>query len=358
LTVDFVCNQEIVMAARKSLAQDAWDYIAGAAESETTLRRNRVALDSVAFEPRVLRDVSVVHPSGEFLGHKLRIPVVLAPIGSMQAIAKGGSADACRGAGAFGTIPFISSITEPPLEECAAATDSPKMFQLYVRGDLDWIKALLDRVQQAGFSALAVTVDSAYYGIRERQLMSHWLPPSVRMHTGRRLQSAITWDLIDELKKIWDGPLALKGIATVADAKLALEHDVDAIWISNHGGRQLDHGRGTMEMLPGIAEAVGGRVPIVIDGGFLRGSDVVKALALGASAAAIGRLQCWALAAAGPDGLVRALEILETEMINTMGLLGVTSVAELDASYVCESTPVGPCHEMSTFVHLPNGRIL
>ena len=346
------------MAARKKLAQDAWDYIVGAAESETTLRRNRVALDSIAFEPRVLRDVSVVDPSSEFLGHKLRIPVLLAPIGSMQAIVEGGSATACKGAGAFGTIPFISSITEPSLEECAAATDAPKMYQLYVRGDLGWIKELLDRVEKAGYASLAVTVDSAYYGIRERQLMNRWLPPSVRAQQGRQLQSAITWDLMDKVREIWRGPFILKGIATVADAKLGLDHGVDVIWISNHGGRQLDHGRGTLEMLPGIVDAVAGRVPIVIDGGILRGSDVVKAISLGAEAVAIGRLQCWALAAAGAEGLVRALEILEKEMINTLGLLGVTSVAELDSSCVCESQPVGPCHEMSTFVHLPDGRIV
>ena len=353
MSTEFVCSQEIVVAAREKLSKEIWDYLMGAAESETTLRRNRLALDSIAFEPRVLRDVRAVDPSVEFLGHKLRIPVMLAPIGSLQAIVEGGGATVCRAAQAYGTIPFISSITEPSLEESAAASDGPKIYQLYVRGDLEWIREILDRVREAGYAALSVTVDSAYYGIRERQLMNRWLPPSVRAQTGRNLQSGITWELIDKMRELWPGPIMLKGIATVADARLAIEHGIDVIWISNHGGRQLDHGRGTLEMLPEIAETVAGRAPIVIDGGIVRGSDVVKALALGAQATAIGRLQGWALAAAGADGLVRALEILEQEMTVTMGLIGVTSVAELDSSYVSPATPIGPCHEFSAFTHLP-----
>lgn len=358
MSADFVCNQEIVIAARRNLPQNVWDYLTGAAESETTLRRNRMALDSIAFQPRVLRDVAKVDARGAFLGHKLRIPVLNAPIGSLQTIVAGGGVAACRAAASFGTIQMISSVTQPALEECARAAEAPKIFQLYIRGDMSWIEGIVNRAKLAGYVALALTVDSSHYGMRERQLMNRWLPPSVRVQENRHLQAAVTWQQMAQIKALWGGPFILKGIATVADAKLAVEHGVEAIYISNHGGRQLDHGRGTMEMLPEIADAVKGRAEIVIDGGFLRGSDIVKAIALGAKAAAIGRLQGWALAAAGEAGLIRALEILENEMINTMGLLGVTRLAELGPDYVCKTTPVGPCHEMSTFFHMPGGRLV
>jgi isopentenyl diphosphate isomerase/L-lactate dehydrogenase-like FMN-dependent dehydrogenase len=358
MAADFTCNQEIVIAARKNLTQDVWDYLTGAAESETTLRRNRYALDRIAFLPRVLRDVSKIDPSTTFLGHRLRIPVMLAPIGSLQAIADGGGATSCRAAATFGTIPIISSITQPSLEECATAAAGAKIFQLYIRGEKPWLKEILERVRTAGFVALGITVDSALYGLRERQLMNRYLPPSVQTQTNRHIQSAITWDLVDWVKDQWEGPLILKGIATAADTKMAIERGIDIIYVSNHGGRQLDHCRGAIESLPDIVAAADGRAKIVIDGGFLRGSDVVKALALGADAVAIGRLQGWALAAGGHDGLVRSLELLEREVINTLGLLGLTRFGDLTSEYVCKSDVVSACHEMSTFVHLPGGRLV
>jgi isopentenyl diphosphate isomerase/L-lactate dehydrogenase-like FMN-dependent dehydrogenase len=358
MTAQFRCNQEVVAVARKALTQDVWDYLTGAAESETTLRRNRHALDSIAFLPRVLRDVSKIDPSTTFLGHKMRIPVMLAPIGSLQAIAEGGGETACRAAGTFGTIPMISSITQPSLEECAKATTGPKMFQLYVRGDKPWIKDIIERVRAAGFAALAVTVDSALYGLRERQLMNGYLPPSVRAQTGRHIQSAITWELIDWIKNEWKGPLILKGIATAADTKLAIERGIDVIYVSNHGGRQLDHCLGAVESLQTVVATAKGKAQIVVDGGFLRGTDVIKALALGANAVAIGRLQGWALAAGGHDGLVRSLELMETEITNALGLLGLTSFKDLGPDYVCKAEPVTVAHEMSTFTHLPGGRLV
>jgi glycolate oxidase len=355
---EFSCNQEIVAAARKNLTQDVWDYLTGAAESETTLRRNRYALDKLAFLPRVLCDVSNIDPCVDFLGHRLRIPVMLAPIGSLQAITEGGGASACRAAAQFGTAAMISSITLPSLEECASAAKGPKFFALYVRGGKDWIKDILQRAKGAGYGALALTVDSALYGIRERQLMNRYLPPSVRTQTNRHLQSATNWELMDWIREVWNGPFMLKGIATAADTKKAIERGVDIIYLSNHGGRQLDHCRGTIEALPDIVAAAAGRAKIVIDGGFLRGSDVVKALALGADLVAIGRMQGWALAAGGADGLVRCLEFIEREITNTLGLLGLTSFAELTPEYVCKSDVVGICHEMSTFTHLPGGRLV
>jgi glycolate oxidase len=162
---------------------------------------------------------------------------------------------------------------------------------------------------------------------------------------------------MDAIKEIAGLPFILKGVATAEDAELAVAHGVSAVYISNHGGRQLDHGRGTIEMLPEIAAAVGKRVEIVLDGGILRGTDVVKALALGANAVAIGKLQGWGLGAGGKDGLLRVLEILENEIAVAMSLLGVTRVDQLAPSYVCPGAPVAFAHEMSAFPHLPGGRL-
>jgi glycolate oxidase len=357
MNIDFVSNQEIIMAARRNLSQDTWDYLTGAAESESTMRRNRLALDSLAFRPRVLVDVSKVDTSTSFLGHKLRIPVMMAPIGSLQSLVPEGGVAASKAAEQFGTLNFLSSVTQPSLEEIAASTNSPKIFQLYVRGNLKWVEEILGRVKKAGYKALCLTVDSAYYGNRERQMMNRWLPPSKRVESQRHYQTMLTWETMDAIREIGGLPFILKGVATAEDAAIAVEHKVDVIYISNHGGRQLDHGLGTIDMLPEIVRAVDGKADIVIDGGFLRGSDVVKALCLGAKAATIGKLQGWALAAAGSAGLVRALELMEAEIISTMGLLGVSGIQQLKQSCVRAAQPTALPHEMSTFVNIPGGRL-
>lgn len=358
MSADFVNNQEILLAARRKLNQDVWDYLSGGTESETTMRRNRLGLDSIAFRPRVLIDVSKVDPSTSVLGHKLRIPVMLAPIGSLQAVDPEGAVAASKAAAEFGTINLVSSVSEPGLEETASSTNSPKIFQLYIRGDHQWIEDLLGRVKQAGYVALCLTVDSAHYGNRERQAMNRWLPPSKRMEKQRIYQTMSTWETLKLIKEVWDRPFVLKGIATAEDAVLAIDHGVDVIYVSNHGGRQLDHGQAAIDMLPEIVDAVSGKAEILVGGGFLRGSDVAKALALGAKAVAVGKLQGWALAAAGIEGMVRALEILESELITTMGLIGVTRVDQLNASHVCAAQPTAHPHEMSTFVNIPGDRIL
>jgi isopentenyl diphosphate isomerase/L-lactate dehydrogenase-like FMN-dependent dehydrogenase len=284
--------------------------------------------------------------------------VMLAPIGSLQAIHQGGGAASCAAAAKFGTIPMISSITLPSLEDCAKAAEGPKIFQLYVRGDKDWMRDILRRVKAAGYVALALTVDSALYGIRERQLMNRYQPPSVRAQTNRHLQSAITWELMEWIRDEWGGSFILKGVATAGDARMAIERGVDIIYVSNHGGRQLDHCRGAIESLVDVIAAAGGKARVLVDGGFVRGTDVIKALALGADAVSIGRLQGWALAAGGADGLTRSLELLEREIRNTLGLLGLVSFKELTKDYICPTEPLGPCHEMSAFTHLPNGRLV
>jgi glycolate oxidase len=357
MALDFVTNQEIIMAARRNLADNVWHYLAGGAESETTMRRNRFGLDSLAFRPRVLVDVSKIDATTTFLGHKIRIPVMLAPIGSLQSITPEGGGAVAKAAQQFGTVNFVSSVTQPSLEEIAAASGNPKIFQLYVQGDLKWVENLLARVKQAGYSALCLTVDTAHYSHRERQMMDRWLPPS-RRGIGYEYRAGLTWELMDAINQMAGLPFILKGVATAEDAALAVEHGVSTIYVSNHGGRQLDHGRATIDMLPEIVAAVGGKAEVLIDGGIVRGSDVLKAIALGARAVAIGKLQGWGLAAAGQAGLLRVLEILESEIVTTMGLLGITHLDQLTSAHLCKVQPLGPAHEMSAFPHIPGGQLL
>jgi glycolate oxidase len=357
MALDFVTNQEIIMAARRNLPEHVWHYLTGGAESETTMRRNRFGLDSLAFRPRVLVDVSRVDASTTFLGHRLTIPVLLAPIGSLQSITPLGGVAVARAAEEFGTINFVSSVTQPSLEEIAAASGNAKIFQLYVQGDLKWVEALLARVKRAGYAALCLTVDTAHYGRRERQMMDRWLPPS-RRGVGYEYRAGLTWETLDAIKEMAGLPFILKGVATPEDALLAVEHGVGTIYVSNHGGRQLDHGRATIDMLAEIAEVARGKADIILDGGIVRGSDALKAIALGARAVAIGKLQGWALAAGGQAGLVRALEILQSEIVTTMGLLGVTRLDELNEKYLCKVQPLTPPHEMSAFPHMPGGQLL
>jgi len=357
MSLDYVSNQEIIQAARRNLPQDVWDYLTGGAESESTMRRNRLGFDSLGLRPRVLVDVSKVDTSTTFLGQKLRIPVMLAPIGSLQTITPEGGVAVAKAAAEFGTMNFVSSVTQPSLEDIAASTNHPKIFQLYIRGGLDWCAEIVGRVKKAGYMALCLTVDTAHYSRRERPLLNRWQPPSRRTETGRIFQAMLTWEMADAIKKIAGMPLIIKGIATAEDAKIAVDHGVDVIYVSNHGGRQLDHGLGTIDTLPEIVEAAGGKADIVLDGGVARGTDVVKALALGAKAVTIGKLQGWGLGAGGKEGLVRVLELLEEEMVVDMALMGVTRVDQITSSYVCKAAPVTFAHEMSAFVHIPGGQL-
>ena len=355
---EFLSNEEIVQAARRRLSQGPWDYLVGASESETTMRRNRLAFDRVAFRPRILVDVSSIDASTAFLGHRLRIPVILAPIGSLQVFTPEGGAAATKAAGEFGTLHVVSSVTQPLLEEICAASETPKIFQLYIHGDWDWTKDMIDRAVSAGYQGLCITTDTASYSRRERPMLSRWTPVSQRNPSDPVWQASVTCENIDRIKEYAGLPFMLKGVATPDDAKIAVDHGVNVIWISNHGGRQLDHGLGTMQMLPGIIDAVGGKADVVVDGGVQRGSDAVKAIALGAKAVAIGKMQGWGLAANGVDGLGRVLEILEDEIRVAMALLGVTSINQLSPSYVCQAEATTTPHEMSSWVNMPVDRIV
>jgi len=358
MALDYVTNEEVVQAARKKLFQGAYDYLVGGAETETTFRRNRLAFDTVAFRPRVLVDVSDVDPATTLLGHKLRIPVLLAPIGSLQTFDPEGGLGSTKAAHQFGIVHVVSSATEPGLEEIAAASPSPKIYQLYIRGDEAWVEDRLKRAVDAGYKALCITVDTAVDSIRERPLLTRWAQPTRRRDPREREYSKkVTWDTVQGYKQRTGLPLLIKGIATAEDAAIAVQRGVDVVWVSNHGGRQLDHGLGSMDTLPEIVQAVGGKAEIVLDGGVYRGSDVLKAIALGANAVAIGRLQGYGLAAAGAEGVVRVLEILEGEIRSAMGLMGITRVSQLNPSYVTKAPMVTMPHEHSAWVNLPGGRI-
>ena len=346
----FLTLQEIVAAARRNLAPGPWNYLVGGTETETTTCRNRQALDSIAFRPRVLNDVSHVDTSANFLGKEVRLPVMLAPVGGMESFAENAAADAARGAGQFGIPQMLSSVCRPGLEATATAADTVRVFQLYVRGDDAWVDDWVSRAKAHGFTAFCMTVDSAYYSRRERDLAGRFAKPwRPSESSGMRFQAALSWDEVKRYKAKHDLPLILKGIATAEDAEIALAHGVDVIYVSNHGGRQLDHGLGSAAVLPEIVAAVDGRAEVWVDGGFMRGSDVVKAIALGARTVGIGRLACLGLAAAGVPGLVRTLELLEEEVRICLGLLGVTSFAALTTRHVTSAAPVSEPGVLSAF---------
>jgi isopentenyl diphosphate isomerase/L-lactate dehydrogenase-like FMN-dependent dehydrogenase len=354
---DWVSNEELIQEARRRLHQGAWDYLVGGSASETTLRRNRLAFDRVAFRPRILVDVSEIDTSTTFMGQRLRIPAILAPIGSLQVFDPGGAIPVTKAATEFGIMHSVSSVTLPVLEETAAATPTPKIFQLYVHGDTKWTEEIIGRIKGAGYAALALTVDVSHYSRRERPMVSRYQRPSQSIVPTKNYLGALTWETMDMIKELAGLPFMLKGVQTAEDALLAVEHGVDTIWVSNHGGRQIDHGLGSLTTLPEIVQAVAGRARIIIDGGVQRGSDILKAIALGADAVALGRLQGWGLAAGGQAGVVRMLEILEDELICEMGLLGVAKLSDLTPKHICAAEPVTMPHEMSSWVNMLVGRI-
>ena len=339
-TGDFQCLHEFIPAARAKLSDHIWGYLVGATESETTLRRNRMALDSLALRPRVCVDVSKIDTSTTLFGRKLRIPVILAPVGSLESFDAGGAATAGQASSAFGNAIMVSSVTHPGLEEVAAATSGAKIFQLYVRGDDAWIDDVVKRAIDNGYDAFAITVDTAAYSRRERDIAGRFVKPWRATATGQSWQAGFTWDNVKHFKDKHSVPLILKGIATAEDAALCCEHGVDGVYVSNHGGRQLDQGRGSMDVLPEVMAAVRGRAKVIVDGSICRGTDIVKAIALGADAVAMGRMYCYALAADGAAGVVKMLELLEHELGVAMALAGARSLNELNPAYVHRNAPI------------------
>jgi L-lactate dehydrogenase (cytochrome) len=363
--------------AKQRLPRLVFDYIDGGAEAEITLRENSRAFEDVTFRPKG----AVVTPSVDLrttvMGASLELPFILAPLGSSRMFFPHGEELAAHAAGAAGTAYILSTLSGTRLEDVKAASAGHVWYQVYLCGGREVATAMLERVRTAGYGALVVTIDTAVSGMRERdsrngikellgrgpsmlpylpQMLAKpgWLAgmlsdgglmkfPNVLLPEGpmpyadvsRTLeQSAVCWDDLKWIRQLWKGPMMIKGVHTADDARRAVDEGAQALVVSNHGGRQLDGVPASLRSLPEVVAAVSGQIEILVDGGIRRGSDVVKALCLGAKAVLIGRAYAYGLAAAGEPGVARAIEILRTDLVRTMKLLGCGSVGQLNSSYI------------------------
>lgn len=342
--------------ARRRMPPAFFDYYAGGAEDERTLARNRAAFDRFVLLHRVLVDVSRVDTATRVLGSPVSMPILLAPTAYHRLADPEGETATARGAGAAGTLMVSSTLSTCTLEAIAAAASGPLWFQLYVYRDRSLTERLTARAERAGYKALVLTVDTPRLGRRERDVRSGFRLPagvtianlagegerrqswdaqgSMAAYANEQLDPSLTWESVDWLRRVTRLPLVLKGVMRADDAARAVDAGVEGVWVSNHGGRQLDAEEATLLALPGVVEAVRGRAEIYIDGGFRRGTDVLKALALGARAALIGRPYLWGLAAAGEPGVRRVLELLREELALAMALSGLPDIAAIDRSFV------------------------
>lgn len=364
--------------AKRRLPRVVFDYIDGGADAEVTLRENCRAFEAVTFRPRS----AVAFPSCDLrthvLGTELALPLILAPVGSSRLFWSRGEAVAASAAGAAGTAYVLSTLSGTPLEDVRAATPGPCWHQLYLCGGRDAATGAIRRAKAAGYSALVVTIDTPVAGLRERDIrngtkellsrrpgtMLPWLPqflarprwlidffrdgglmsfpnivlpdgPMAYADVGAALEeSAVRWEDLRWIRDVWNGPIVIKGVHTADDARWAVDAGADAIVVSNHGARQLDGVAPTLRVLPEIIAAVRDEVEILVDGGVRRGGDIVKALCLGARAVLIGRAYAYGLGAAGEAGVARAIDILRSDLVRTLKLLGCPSVEALDRSYV------------------------
>src|SRR3989442_996956 len=309
-----------------------------------------MTVDARGLGARVLRDVSKDHASATRLGRQLRRRVVPPPVGALESSQAAAAESVVRAVDKFGAAHMLSSVCDPGLEQLAAAApDALRLYQLYVRGDEAWVDDHVERAIAHGDAAFCLTVDTAHYSRRERDIAKRFVTAGRRRVQGRAFQAALDWRTVKRIKSRFKIPLAIKGIATAEDAAIALDHGVEWIYVSNHGGRQLDHGRGSMDVLPEVVAAVAGRAKIIVDGSICRGTDIVKAIAAGADLVGIGRMQCFALAAGGEAGVVRLLELLEDEVQRCLGLLGVDKLADLERSYLHAAAPANVPHVLSAF---------
>src|SRR6266850_3947349 len=371
--------QDLRRAAKRRLPQVVFDYIDGGAEDERTLRANCRAFEDVTFRPRCAIETPACDLRVSVLGQSLSMPLILAPVGSSRLMYPRGEEAAASAAGAAGIAYTLSTLSGCRLEDVAAASKGLLWYQLYLVGGRDCALSAIERAQDAGFSALVVTIDTAVAGMRERDLRNgarellsgnlrsklpfvsqllikpRWLagfladgglmkfPNVVIPGIGPMLyadvtaaleHSVVTWEDLEWIRRGWEGPMVIKGIHTRDDARRAVDVGANALVVSNHGGRQLDSVPPTLRILPEVVASVGDQVEVLLDGGIRRGSDIVKALCLGARAVMAGRAYAYGLGAAGGAGVARAIEILRADLIRTLKLLGCPSVAELDRSYV------------------------
>ena len=340
--------QEIALEAYRKLPAPVWDHLMGGADSEMTLRRNRAGLDALALRQRVLVDVRKIDLGTTLLGQDLAFPVFPAPVGGFlgKVHHEGGPAVA-RAAVSRGTTAFIATAAKPSLEAAQEAVERKLIFQLYVRGDRAWIEGVLDRVRKAKYGALCVTVDRNFYGRRERDIVSGL--PVKEGFGDQSYQASLNWKDLIWMKERVGLPLIAKGIATAEDAKLAVDHGADVVYVSNHGGRQLDHAQGSIEVLDEVVRAVAGRAEVLADGGVQRGTDVVKMLCLGAKAVGVGKLLGLALSAGGEAGVARMLELMELEVRTALGLMGVTSIKQLGPQWLRAVPVLGTPSSVSAY---------
>jgi 4-hydroxymandelate oxidase len=321
--------------AQTKISHAAWDRISGGAADEITLRWNREAFDRMRLRPRVLVDVSTVDTCIRLLGHDLPFPILLAPVGAQGFVCPDGDLESARGAGAAGTIITISSSASHPVEEVMKAATGPAWFQLYVQRDRGFTRELVQRAESAGCRALCVTVDSPNHGVRNREDRTKGQLPERPLPNFKGkdyLDPSVTWRDIEWLRSFATTPVLLKGILNPEDAADAVAAGVDGIVVSNHGGRNLDTAPATLEVLPYVAGRVQRRIPVLLDGGVRRGTDVLKALALGAQAVLIGRPYLWGLAVNGSAGVASVVEILRKELAIAMALCGRPSISSIDES--------------------------
>jgi isopentenyl diphosphate isomerase/L-lactate dehydrogenase-like FMN-dependent dehydrogenase len=341
----FVTQPEIRREARKTLPLEVWNFGDGASETELTKRRNRAALDRLAIRQDILVDARVLDTTTTLCGVPLSWPVVIAPMGGLVLFHDEGDVEMGRGAERADTLQFLSGATGWPVEAVAAASKGPKMFQLYHFGDRAWVADLLARVEAAGYLSVCLTVDTQVYSRRERDILARWSPrEAMKKAPNPRgpdpdYPTRLTWGDVEWLQKTTRLPIGLKGVMTARDARRAVDMGVRVVWVSNHGGRQLDSTQASIDALPAIADVVGDRADIVIDGGFNRGTAVLKGLAWGARAVAVGRLALWGLAVGGAAGVENALGILRDELRRDMALCGQTSVRKLTRDCVFRVDP-------------------
>ena len=346
---------EFEQAARVRLAREAYEYYAGGANDEITLRRNREAYEEIALHYPVLRDVSSRDTSTSVLGEKISFPVMVAPTAFHRMACPDGECAAARAAGRAGTVMVVSTLSTTAIEDVAAAAAGPLWFQLYIYKDRGATADLICRAEAAGCRALVLTVDAQVWGRREADVRNNFKLPDgltvanlaehakemfpagipgsgLAAYVAQMLDPSLSWKDLAWLRAQTKLPILLKGIVRADDAKLAVEHGANGIVVSNHGGRQLDTAPATIEALPRVVDAVAGKIPVLIDGGVRRGTDVVKALANGAQAALIGRPILWGLATDGEDGALRVLEMIKAEFDLAMALCGARNITGLDRS--------------------------
>jgi len=353
---DFISLSDFEPVAQRRMSPMAWEYFQSGVADEITLRWNREAYDHLRLRPKVLVDVSELDTSVELFGERLPHPILLAPAADQRVLHPEGEEATARGAGGASSVFVLSSFTNTPVEEVAKNASAPLWFQLYVQRDRAFTRDVVLRAEAAGCKALSVTVDTPVFGARNRQARAKYelqpglsrphLPPSSKTVASGELrvfadwaEPALTWRDIGWLNSVSKIPVLLKGILNPDDAERAVQEGAAGIIVSNHGARNLDTVPATIDALPQVVERVAGRIPVLVDGGIRRGTDVVKAIALGAKAVLIGRPYLYGLAVAGDEGVKRVIDILRSEMEMAMGLLGRPSIQAIDSSVLWNSKP-------------------